>query len=130
MASQQVPPSLFLFLSYAVTLLRHYRPGKVLELGFPLPWSEGTTRETLNCVDMASFLYGIHYSAGWASEDEPITSIPLPPALAPTMTSTIQESWWEVINNPHKALKNQNLVKAVLIFPGGVQSPFPLPPAG
>ena len=80
---------------------RHYRPGKVLELGFPLPWSEGSTRETLNCVDMASFLYGIHYSAGWASEDEPITSIPLPPNLAPTMTSTVQESWWEVIQLEH-----------------------------
>ena len=82
-------------------------------------------------MDMASFLYGIHYSAGWASEDEPITSIPLPPALAPTMTSTIQESWWEVINNLYTAaLKKQNLVKAVLIFPGGLQSPFPLSPAG
>ena len=79
----------------------------------------------MNCVDMASFLYGIHYSAGWASEDEPITSIPLPPALAPTMTSTIQESWWEVINNPHKALKNQNLVEAV--FSRWPAKPFPTP---
>ena len=86
-----------LFSSDAFALFRHYKPGKVLELGFPLPWSEGSTRETLNCVDMASFLYGIHYSAGWASEDEPIASIPLPPNLAPTVTSTVQESWWEVI---------------------------------
>ena len=84
-------------LHFIVWLLsRHYIPGKVLELGFPLPWSESSTRETLNSVDMASFLYGIHYSSGWASEDEPAASIPLPPSLAPNLTSTVQESWWEV----------------------------------
>ena len=82
----------------------------------------------MNCVDMASFLYGIHYSAGWASEDEPITSIPLPPALAPTMTSTIQESWWEVINNLYTAaLKESKSCQSSVNISRWPAKPFPTP---
>ena len=67
----------------------------MLELPFPLPWTSTTTREDLQCVDLDSFLYGLHYSLGWAGE-EGHQQIPLPPALGPVTTTTVQEAWWTV----------------------------------
>ena len=78
-------------------LARYYSPAKVLELAFPLPWAAAATKESLAPLDTDSFLYSLHYSTGWAREDESTSGQPpLPPSLAPAMTSTVQEAWWAV----------------------------------
>ena len=76
---------------------RHYRQGKVLDIAFPLPGAgQAAPREKVSGLDLAAFLYGLAYCLGWEAEQEPRTGPPLPPWLSPILTSTTQESWWDV----------------------------------
>ena len=89
--------TMFTFDLHMITwlLLRYYSPGKVLDLSFPLPGAGVTIRqENLSSLDMSAFLYGLVYCIGWEQEKEEPPVPPLPPGLAPVVTSTVQENWW------------------------------------
>ena len=74
---------------------QYYSPGKVLDLSFPLPGAGVTVqRENLTSLDLASFLCGLVYCVGWEAEREEAAVPPLPPSLAPVVTSSVQETWW------------------------------------
>ena len=78
-------------------ILRHYSPGRVFDLAFPLPGAGmNTQRENVTSVDLASFLYGLAYCVGWEGEREDAPILSLPPSLSPVVTSTVQETWWSV----------------------------------
>ena len=74
-------------------LLKYYSPGKVLDIDFPLPGAGvNIPRENLTSLDLHSFLYGLVYSIGWEREKEDVSGPPLPPSLAPLVTSSVQAS--------------------------------------
>merc|ERR1712218_325965 len=70
---------------------QYYSPGKVLDLSFPLPGAGVTVqRENLTSLDLASFLCGLVYCVGWEAEREEAAVPPLPPSLAPVVTSSVE----------------------------------------
>ena len=78
-------------------ILKYYSPGKVLDLSFSLPGAGVTIKqENLTSLDLYSFLYGLVYCIGWQQEREESPVPPLPPNLSPIVTSTVQETWWNV----------------------------------
>ena len=79
-------------------LLQYYSPGKTLDLGFTLPGAGVTiTRENLTSLDIDSFIYSLVYCVGWEQEREERSVPPLPPALSPVVTSSVQEQWWSTV---------------------------------
>ena len=78
-------------------LTRYYRTGEVLKFDFSLPGQGAQIpTESLTSIDIESFLYALVYCVGREMKEERGDLPPLPPVLAPVLTSTVQEGWWKV----------------------------------
>ncbi|XP_023348327.1 RANBP2-like and GRIP domain-containing protein 5/6 isoform X4 [Eurytemora carolleeae] len=80
-------------------LLRYYTPGKVLDIGFPLPTIDGLPEVPsppyygISLLDAHCFLYAAAYTAGY--QEEKNEELLVPPYLGANLTSVDQDGWWK-----------------------------------